>query len=501
MARIAATAETVRSAARRRNMGAQASELSYAVRPWVLAVYIGQLCLVAAALTLPPLLFAVFEADLDVCLRYAVVIAVFGAPVLFLKRLREPKRIQTNEAMVIAAIIFVLVPAATTWPLMGAGLSFTDALFEAVSGVTTTGLTTLDTVADKPAHFLFARSWMQWYGGLGFVVLSLALVVRAGSATKELSVVENREEDLVGGTKTYARRVFRIYALMTLVAGIAVVLTGVSPFEGLLYALAAVSTGGFSPLDESLAPLAGSFAPAVVLLACVAGAVPLAFYYQVRRPGWRKTFGFLQTVALAIFIGVAATILSLWFAWRGNAPAWWHAPLLIFSAQSTAGFSTVDPANLDAASKLLLMIAMFTGGGAGSTAGGIKLIRTLIIGKLLMLLLFRTSLTPHAVARKQLHGRTLDGGECQEAMLVVLLFLGVIVFSWSAFLLGGYDPIDSLFEVVSAVGTVGLSTGITGPDLPGVLKAVLCVDMLLGRLEILAWLVLIYPRTWIGRRL
>ena len=84
---------------------------------------------------------------------------------------------------------------------------------------------------------------------------------------------------------------------------------------------------------------------------------------------------------------------------------------------------------------------------------------------------------------------------------MVLFFLGVAALSWAAFLLGGYDPIDSLFEVVSAVGTVGLSTGITAPELPALLKGVLCADMLLGRLEIMAWLVMLYPRTWIGRRL
>ena len=98
-------------------------------------------------------------------------------------------------------------------------------------------------------------------------------------------------------------------------------------------------------------------------------------------------------------------------------------------------------------------------------------------------------------------GQKVEDADIHEGILIVILFVSTIVISWVPFVFMGYSPIDSLFEVASATGTVGLSSGVTGGELPGLLKGILCADMLLGRLEILAWLVVVYPRTWLGRRI
>jgi len=156
---------------------------------------------------------------------------------------------------------------------------------------------------------------------------------------------------------------------------------------------------------------------------------------------------------------------------------------------------------LSPASKIALMFSMSIGGGVGSTAGGIKIVRLMAILRLAQLLVFRSQLAPHAVLPVRFAGRTLDTADIQKFLLLPLLFGAVVVVSWLLFALLGYPPLDSLFDVVSAVGTVGLSTGVTGKELPALLKFVLCGDMLLGRLEIIAWLVVLSPKTWIGRRL
>ena len=178
-----------------------------------------------------------------------------------------------------------------------------------------------------------------------------------------------------------------------------------------------------------------------------------------------------------------------------------HAPLLVASAQSTAGFASMPLSELDSTSKLLLVFSMLVGGGAGSTAGGFKVLRLLIAVSVLRLILVRTSVSRHAVAEPRLAGRPLHRAEIQEALLLIFLFVVVVVASWVPFVASGYSPLDALFEVVSAVGTVGLSVGLTSGDLPAHLKVVLCADMLLGRLEIIAWLVLVFPITWFGRRM
>jgi trk system potassium uptake protein TrkH len=143
---------------------------------------------------------------------------------------------------------------------------------------------------------------------------------------------------------------------------------------------------------------------------------------------------------------------------------------------------------------------MLAGGGVGSTAGCIKLLRVLILLSLIRRLVMRSRLLDHAVAPMKLLGRNWSDEALLGMLLLVLLHLLVVGLSWLAFLPYGYDPLDALFEVVSATGTVGLSTGITTASLPLPLQLTLIADMLLGRLEILALLVFLAPGTWLGRR-
>ena len=160
-------------------MHKQATELRYAVRFRVVFKYFGQLCLVLAVLTVVPLAVSLILGDTRISLRYGLVIgglATFGAG---LARLRVPAKVQVNEGVVLVALMYLFTPFAMSYPMMGSGLGFLDAPFESISGVTTTGLSTM-TLVDSPQTLLFARAWMQWYGGLGVVVLSLALIIRPG---------------------------------------------------------------------------------------------------------------------------------------------------------------------------------------------------------------------------------------------------------------------------------------------------------------------------------
>jgi trk system potassium uptake protein TrkH len=171
------------------------------------------------------------------------------------------------------------------------------------------------------------------------------------------------------------------------------------------------------------------------------------------------------------------------------------APLVGLSAQTGAGFTSLPVAGLDPGSKLVLILSMLVGGGVGSTAGGIKIVRLLILLRLLHLMLVRACLPADAVVRPRLGGHPLEGREIEQALLVILLFVLIVVLSWLPFLVLGYPPLDALFDVVSATATVGLSSGVVGPDLPALLKGLLCLDMLLGRLEGVALLLVLYPGT------
>ncbi|HSF14909.1 MAG TPA: potassium transporter TrkG [Vicinamibacteria bacterium] len=484
-------------------MAKQATELRYAVRFRVVFKYFGQLCLVLAVLTLVPLVMSVIFGDTPISLRYGIVIGALAALGAVSARVRAPSSVQANEGMALVALMFLFTPLVWSYPMMGSGLSFLDAFFEAISGVTTTGLSTKATLVGALPTFLFARAWMQWYGGLGIVVLSLALVMQPGLLAKGLAVTEAETDDLVGGTRAHARRGLKVYGALTATGIAGSLAIGLGFFDAVLYTFAAVSTGGFAPNNASLETF-GWPAQVWITLLCLAGAIPLTFYHRILKEKRRVAVDFLQIRAVVI----ASVLVSLGVgaAMRMSAGMAWpqilhHAPLLAFSAQTTAGFSSMPCVQLDAGSKLILIFSMLVGGGAGSTAGGIKLLRLLIAASVFRLILLRTCLPKHAVIEPRLAGRRLQNEDLHAALLLILLFVAVVALSWLPFVAMGYNPLDSLFEVVSATGTVGLSVGLTSATLPALLKGILCVDMLMGRLEIIAWLVVLYPGTWFGRRM
>lgn len=470
------------------------------VRGHVLAHYGGRLLGVVAALLVPPAAVAALAGEMGFlvrCLGTAALLLLLAWP---LARTPAPQDVQTHEGMVIGAGVFLVAALAMSVPMASAGLPWIDVFFECISGVTTTGLTALSSVEGHSPAFLFTRAWMQWFGGLGIAVFALVFLTRPGTVAHHL-LVDAQEQDLVGSTQERGRRILRLYLAMSLVAVLVLVLVSGSAWDGLLYALAALSTGGFSPHADSLAGLNGAAAAAVLFL-CMVGAVLHPFYRLTRRPRWREVAGDLQLHALLALTLLLA--LGLLFSLRFSLGLEWsealvEAPVLAATAQTTAGFSRLAPGEIDGLSKLLVMGGMFVGGGIGSTAGGVKILRLLVLLRAAQALLARTSLPRHAVLSTWLGGRPLEEPELREAMLVILLFLAVLAASWLPFVAAGHEPLDALFDVVSALGTVGLSTGVVGPGLPGYLKGILCADMLLGRLEIVAWLVVLRPRTWIGR--
>lgn len=480
------------------------ASLAVPIRARVVLRHLGALAWSLAGLAGVPALVALGSGEIPFAAACAGVFAIFLAAGLGLKRLEAPTDLRLNEGMAITALAFLLAALTMAWPLAVGGLSFPDAFFEAVSGLTTTGLTMVpEPEAHSPA-FLFTRAWLQWYGGLVIVVLALALVIEPGLIARRLAAAGGEVEggDLVGSTRVRARQALGVYAALTGVGFLVVLLQGVDAFDALNHVLAAVSTGGFSTHRHSLEGVGGASAQVALMVVAFSGSVSLLLYRRAwtggeapwRDPAVRTLFFCGLAAGLAILAGTALS--GAWQGWDSVR----HAFLIAFSAQTGTGFSTLDPGGLDGLSKAVLILAMFVGGDAGSTAGGIKIVRLMLILALLRLALQRTALPGHAVAGLRVGGRTVEDAEARTAATMVFFFLVTIILSWLPFLAAGFAPLDALFDVVSAVATTGLSTGIAGPDLPLGLKLLLCFDMLAGRLEIVALLVLVYPRSWFGHR-
>ncbi|MDT8388166.1 MAG: potassium transporter TrkG [Thiogranum sp.] len=475
--------------------------LRFAVRAPVIAKYLGQAFLALAALTSVPATVAAVSGNSDVALRYLFVILVFAIYGGFTARIRVPPNMQRNEALVITALVFTLSAVAMSFPLMGYGIAFIDALFEAVSGVTTTGLTTLGNLEERPVAFLFARAWLQWVGGLGVLALVLALLIEPGLAARRLGF--GGHTDLVGGTHSHLRRVAQVYVIITIIGMLALLAAGESILDAIVHGLSAVSTGGFSNHDTSLAGVESTAAQVLITLLSLAGAISFSWYYL----GYYRHLSSLlrEPQFRALLVLCVASVVTLFcFMSMANpervAENFADAAFVGISAQTTTGFSTLPLAELDAGSKLTLIVSMFIGGEVGSTSGGLKVLRLMVLLSLVRLLVQQTRIPAAGRIPATVGGSPLKSSEVNWTVALLVVYLLVMLLSWALFLASGHAPLDALFDVVSALSTSGLSTGVVSAGLDPALKAVLCLVMLMGRVEVIAVLVLLYPRTWLGRR-
>jgi trk system potassium uptake protein TrkH len=483
-------------------LDAQVRSLQFAVRPRVVAKYLGQLFTPLAALLLVPLAVSAASAPLHATLTLAATVVLLAAIALPCARLEVPGDLQRNEAIVVTTLAFGLASVVLTPAMAAHGLSWIDAWFHAVSAVTTTGLTTLPDSFEAGFSFHFLGAWVQWVGGLGVLVLALALLMHSGPALARLGIDERETESLAGGARAHTRHALVVYAVLSSVALVALLALGVAPGIALLHVMAGASTGGFSPLDANAGGLDGWAQRGVLIALCFAGAVSFSFYYRGIYRSPRAVWG---DPALRVLL--AATTLAF-------ATVWWlesaapgaaaadprDAAFMVISAQATAGFSTVDAGAMSPGSQLVMVLSMFTGGDVGSTAWGIKLLRLLILLRLLELVVARVSVARGTRLVVRVEGRRVVPREVEMAVALVIGFLALIALSWLVFLAAGLPPLGALFDVVSAITNTGLSTGVAAHDLSAPLKGLLCLGMLAGRVEIIGLVVLLYPATWFGKR-
>lgn len=472
--------------------------LSYAIRVPVVLKYLGQLCLVSAILSCIPFILSALWQEFDVTVRYLVAIILFLFVFVSTRKISQPKEVQQNEILSIIALLYLLSTFLITIPMMSSGLNVIDAWFEAVSGLTTTGLSVVK-AEDQLKTFLFSRSYLQWVGGIGVVVLSLGFAMQPKMVAKGFSEGITGKKNLVSTTQNFAKRMLIIYAALSLLCFFTLIWVSPTYFEALIHTLSSVSTGGFSTSSESIGAFSTSFQTAVTIFSFL-GAISFPLYWFVRWRSVREFFANIQIFALLISALIVSLLLYLFFG-TYDEKSFITALFNGLSAQSTTGFSTIAMRDLPEASKLVMIGAMSIGGSTQSTAGGFKILRLCILLKSISLIFKKTSLSKHAVFYQELGGIKLKDNERENCLAIFFLFFLTVSISWLIFLIAGFNPIDSLFEVVSATGTVGLSTGITSAELPSYLKVVLCIDMFLGRLEFVTFLTLFLPRTLVGRRM
>jgi len=405
--------------------------------------------------------------------------------------------LELREALVVTALaylIFALIGALAFLP----AASFIDSFFEAMSGITTTGLSVLD-VEVLPQSLLFFRAYSQWLGGIGIVVLSLMVLLAPGKTAHQLYATEFSKENLLGSVIETARLVTKIYFALTVIGFLAFIFAGMKPFDALLHIMTTLSTGGFSHFPRSVGYYgANIFIRLAVMFFMVLGAINLTLYYFVRPGGINRLFKNLEVIVLAALIMTGTFIF-----WGFTGFSLQSLPDSMFNAISsisTTGFSVNDPAAWSEQSKFLSGCLMIIGGTTCSTAGGLKIFRLVIMMKLVIWLFKKMILPEETKLAIKFGDLPIADDEIKQIFALLVLYFCLLAGSTIIFSGSGFAVSDAFFESASALGTVGLSSGITSTELATGLKGLLIFDMWTGRLEILPVIIAIYPGTWLCRR-
>ncbi len=396
------------------------------------------------------------------------------------------EKINMEAALIISAVAIMAVSLAGSIPYLFY-MNPVDAVFESVSGFTTTGLT-VTKPESLPMSMLLWRSLTQWIGGLGVLVMVLMLLGSPGLSAYHIYRSEGRYHRIEPSTINSIKRIVKIYGIYTLFGMALLYAAGMPLFDAINHSLTSISTGGFSVKNGSVGAYESPLIYISIMFLMILGATSFFLHDKILR---KKIKDYLTNRETRIFWGLTAvSSFVMMFSFLGSSSALLQSVFHAVSAITTTGFSIAEGPYPPSAIFILIFL-MLVGGYAGSTAGGIKLVRLEILSNSITWLIRKSSLPPSAVIPVKAGGKPIKKSEITIVALFVLIYLliaGLLAITLS---IAGYPPADSIFLSVSAEGTVGLSTTDIS-SLPALAKIMIMGSMLLGRLEILPFLVLIY---------
>ena len=475
-------------------------------RIWPAVLTVGWILLVVALAEAAMALFSFFAGDglADVFSDTAIAtILIAGACILTTKGRRF--ELEFRDAALLTAAAWFVVPAVAAIPLLASpiGLSAVDAYFEMVSGITTTGSTVMTGLDAMPPTVLLWRSTVQWIGGIGIIGIAILVLpfLRIGGMQLFRLESSDRSEKAIPRVRSIALIIGEIYVTLTTACLIIYWWLGMTFFDALNHAFTTLSTAGFSTHDASF----GYFdSPALEWAAVVfmtLAALPFLAYYRLLRGQTRQDRIDPQVVALIATLAILAFLFAIWlhFSYAIDAgSALTKAAFNIVSVVTTTGFASTDYLLWGAFASTFFFALTFVGGCTGSTGGAIKIFRFQVMYGMVAQHL-RSIVRPHVVAPIRYGTRTIS--DAQVASVGSFISLYFLCFGAFAFILTalGLDAETSLSAAATALGNVGPGVGpLIGPAgtfaaMPDLAKLVLCVAMIMGRLEILGVLVFFLP--------
>lgn len=461
-----------------------------------------------AFLMLLPALVSVIYKEYRIAIIFTLTAAVIFALFLPLSLvIPRGNKIYAKEGFAIVALAWIMWSVAGADPFYISGVipNYIDCFFETVSGLTTTGATILTEITSLPKGILFWRSFTHWIGGMGVLVFVMA-VVRLSENSMNLMRAEvpgPTVGKLVPRGGKSAKILYGMYLALTLLE-IVFLLFGKMPlFDSINHAFSTAGTGGFSVKNESIAYYNSAYIDGVITVFMFLFGVNFNIYYFMILKNLRAAF---KDEELKVYFAVVACFtliisLNILPLYKGFGEAFRYASFQVCSVISTTGFITYDFTLWPQLSQMLLLFLMITGACAGSTGGGIKIIRVIMLSKMIKTEC-KNLLNPREVHQIKINGKAVQPAVVRGSATFFIIYFAVLVSSVLVVSAFNVDLVTNLTSVMTCIGNVGPGLGkIVGPvgnfsSLPEFVKIVLCADMLFGRLEFFPLIMIFSPRLW-----
>jgi trk system potassium uptake protein TrkH len=469
---------------------------------------LGLLLVFLAGALLLPIPFSLYYGDSDYIslLISSGICLVLGSLSLIKKKKREELRPKEGFAVVTFGWIVFAAFGALPFFISGYIPSYTDAFFETMSGFTTTGATILTDIERLPHGLLFWRSLTHWLGGMGIIVLSLAILPFLGVGGMQLFKAESPGpivDKLSPRITETAKILWAVYVLMSAVEVILLLFGGMNLFDSLCHTFGSMATGGFSTRNASIGAFQSTYIDYVIIIFMILAGTNFALHYRLLHGSIKevlKNSEFRFYIGIIIFSTIFIGIQNYLYHYTNFFETLHYTLFQVVSIMTTTGYGTYDYEQWSYSSQLMLLLLMYIGGCAGSTGGGIKVIRIYILIKYVYSEIIRL-LHPQAVIPIRIGDAVVDRKVVTNIAGFFILFLVVTVIGVISMSLVGLDIHTSIGAVSATINNIGPGIGLVGPTenyghIPIQGKWILSFLMLIGRLEVFTVLIMLAPSFW-----
>lgn len=470
---------------------------------------LGLIALFVGGAMLTPLPFAIYfgEGDtLGLLFSALIAIAIGSFSLLVSKGRKEELRPKEGFAIVSFGWIMLALLGSLPYLLTGSIPNVTDAFFESMSGFTTTGASILTDIEAIPKGVLFWRSMTHWLGGMGIIVMSLAILPFLGIGGMQLFKAEVPgpiSDKLTPRITETAKLLWVVYIIISAVETVLLLFGGMDLFDSLCHTFGTMATGGYSTKNASVASYNSIYIDYVIFIFMVIAGTNFSLHYKLMRGDYKSLFFNPEFKIFIIIIAVSTLIISIdtyFNVYQNLSDAIRYSSFQVASIITTTGFATADYEKWSISSQMILFALMFIGGSAGSTGGGIKVMRIMLLVKFAYSEIIRL-IHPKAVIPVKFGAQTIDKKIVSNVVGFFVVFVLITAFSTLIMSFMGLDIATSFGIVAATINNIGPGLGEVGPTdnyafVPQIGKWFLSFLMLLGRLELFTVLVLMAPAFW-----